>query len=158
MKRWAVCLISYVETQYISTGVGIKVQSQKCCFHPHFSNATTLPPLPQRCNQHRHEDTATAVTRAPKPPPPPQGRRHRRRPPYYRHRRPSAVDHCMMDAYIIDAWMRRDDREDDDAFEGRMNLGPPNNVAAAIEHENQRLADKESMVQTCYNPDWNDCS
>ncbi len=41
-----------------------------------------------------------------------------------------------MDAYIIDAWMRRDDREDDDAYEGRMNLGPPNNVAAAVEHEN----------------------
>ncbi len=43
-----------------------------------------------------------------------------------------------MDAYIIDAWMRRDDREDDDAYEGRMNLGPPNNVAAAVEHENQQ--------------------
>ncbi len=64
----------------------------------------------------------------------------------------------MMDTYIIDAWMRRDDKEDDDAYEGRMNLGPPNNVAAAVEHENQRLADNESMVQTRYNPDWNECS
>jgi hypothetical protein len=45
-----------------------------------------------------------------------------------------------MDAYIIDAWMRRDDREDDDAYEGRMNLGPPNNVAVAVEHENQCTA------------------
>jgi hypothetical protein len=140
MKRWAICLISHVETQYISTGVGIKVQSQKCCFHPHFSNATMLPPLPQCCNQHCHKDAAATVTRVPKPPPLPQGRRHRRRPPYYRHRRLSAVDHHTMDAYIVDAWMRRGDREDDDAYEGCKNLGPPNNVAAAVECENQRAA------------------
>jgi hypothetical protein len=53
-----------------------------------------------------------------------------------------------MDAYIIDAWMRRDDREYDDAYEGRMNLGPPNNVSAAIEHENQRAASATSESAT----------
>ena len=45
-----------------------------------------------------------------------------------------------MDAYIIDAWERRDDGEDDDAYEGRMSLGPPNNVAAAYARKDQRAA------------------
>ena len=45
-----------------------------------------------------------------------------------------------MDAFIIDAWERRGDREDDDAYEGRMSLGPPNNVAAAYARKDQRVA------------------
>ncbi len=46
----------------------------------------------------------------------------------------------MLDAEIIDAWKRRGVREDDDDYEGRMNLVPPNNVAAAVEHKNQHAA------------------
>ncbi len=46
----------------------------------------------------------------------------------------------MLDTEIIDAWKRRGVREDDDDYEGRMNLVPPNNVAAAVERENQRAA------------------
>jgi hypothetical protein len=45
------CLISYVETQYISTSVGIKTPSQKFCFHPHFCK--------------NNEDPNTAATRTP---------------------------------------------------------------------------------------------
>ena len=45
-----------------------------------------------------------------------------------------------MDAAIIDAWERRRVREDDDAYEGRISLGPPNDVAAAYEREDQRAA------------------
>ena len=45
-----------------------------------------------------------------------------------------------MDAYIIDAWERQGDGEDDDAYEGRMSLGPPNNVAAAYARKDQRAA------------------
>ena len=41
---------------------------------------------------------------------------------------------------IIDAWERRGDGEDDDAYEGRMSLGPPNNVAAAYARKDQRAA------------------
>ena len=40
-----------------------------------------------------------------------------------------------MDTAIIDAWERWHVWEDDDAYEGRINLGPPNDVAAAYEHE-----------------------
>ena len=32
------------------------------------------------------------------------------------------------------------DGEDDDAYEGRMSLGPPNNVAAAYARKDQRAA------------------
>jgi hypothetical protein len=46
----------------------------------------------------------------------------------------------MLDADIIDAWKRRGVGEDDNDYEGRMNLVPPNNVAAAVERENQRAA------------------
>jgi hypothetical protein len=46
----------------------------------------------------------------------------------------------MLDVEIINAWKRRNVREDDDDYEGRMNLVPPNNVAAAVERENQRAA------------------
>jgi hypothetical protein len=46
----------------------------------------------------------------------------------------------MLDAEIIDAWKRRGVGEDDDNYEGRTNLVPPNNVAAAVECENQRAA------------------
>ncbi len=42
-----------------------------------------------------------------------------------------------MDTAIIDAWEHRRVREDDDAYEGRINLGPPNDVAAAYEREVQ---------------------
>ena len=45
-----------------------------------------------------------------------------------------------MDAYIIDAWERRGDGEDDDAYEGRISLGPPNNVAAAYARKDQCAA------------------
>jgi hypothetical protein len=45
-----------------------------------------------------------------------------------------------MDKVIIDAWEHRRVREDDDADEGRISLGPPNNVAAAYEREDQRSA------------------
>jgi hypothetical protein len=45
----------------------------------------------------------------------------------------------MLDTEIIDAWKRRGVREDDDDYEGRMNLVPPNNVAAAVERKNQSL-------------------
>ncbi len=45
-----------------------------------------------------------------------------------------------MDKVIIDAWERWRVREDDDAYEGRISLGPPNDVAAAYEHEVQRAA------------------
>ncbi len=40
-----------------------------------------------------------------------------------------------MDTAIIDVWERRRVQEDDDAYEGRTNLGPPNDVAAAYERE-----------------------
>jgi hypothetical protein len=45
-----------------------------------------------------------------------------------------------MDKVIIDAWERRRVREDDDAYEGRISLGPPNNVAAAYKREDQCAA------------------
>ncbi len=45
-----------------------------------------------------------------------------------------------MDKVIIDAWEHRRVREDDDAYEGRISLGPPNNVAAAYKREDQRAA------------------
>ena len=45
-----------------------------------------------------------------------------------------------MDTAIIDAWERRRVREDDDAYEGRINLGSPNDVAAAYEREVQHAA------------------
>jgi hypothetical protein len=45
-----------------------------------------------------------------------------------------------MDKVIIDAWERRRVREDDDAYEGCISLGPPNNVAAAYKREDQRAA------------------
>ncbi len=41
---------------------------------------------------------------------------------------------------IIDAWECRHVREDDDAYEGRISLGPPNNVAAAYKRKDQRTA------------------
>jgi hypothetical protein len=36
-----------------------------------------------------------------------------------------------MDTAIINTWERRRVQEDDDAYEGRINLGPPNDVGAA---------------------------
>ncbi len=45
-----------------------------------------------------------------------------------------------MDTAIINAWEHRRVREDDDAYEGRINLGPPNDVAAAYEREDQCAA------------------
>jgi hypothetical protein len=45
-----------------------------------------------------------------------------------------------MDKVIIDAWERRRVREDDDNYEGRISLGPLNNVAAAYKREDQRAA------------------
>ncbi len=47
-----------------------------------------------------------------------------------------------MDTAIIDAWERQRVRDDDDAYEGRINLGSPNDVAAAYEREDQRAADE----------------
>ncbi len=47
-----------------------------------------------------------------------------------------------MDTAIIDAWEHWRVREDDDAYEGRINLGPPNDVAAAYECKDQRAADE----------------
>ncbi len=47
-----------------------------------------------------------------------------------------------MDTAIIDAWEHRRVQEDDDAYEGHINLGPPNDVAAAYEREDQRAADE----------------
>jgi hypothetical protein len=45
-----------------------------------------------------------------------------------------------MDKVIINAWERWRVREDDDAYEGRISLGLPNNVAAVYEREDQRAA------------------
>jgi hypothetical protein len=45
-----------------------------------------------------------------------------------------------MDTAFIDAWERRRVQEDDDAYEGRINLGPPNDVAAAYKRKDQRTA------------------
>jgi hypothetical protein len=45
-----------------------------------------------------------------------------------------------MDAYIIDACELQGDREDDDAYEGRISLGPPNNVAATYARKDQCAA------------------
>jgi hypothetical protein len=45
-----------------------------------------------------------------------------------------------MDKVIIDAWERRHVQEEDDAYEGRISLGPPNDVATAYEREAQRAA------------------
>ncbi len=47
-----------------------------------------------------------------------------------------------MDTAIIDGWERWRVREDDDAYEGRINLGSPNDVATAYEREDQRAADE----------------
>jgi hypothetical protein len=52
----------------------------------------------------------------------------------------------MLDVEIINAWKRRGVREDDDDYEGRMNLVPPNNVATAVEHENQRAASPTMLL------------
>ncbi len=62
------CLISYEETQYISTGVGIKTPSQKFCFHPHFAKAPRTPTPPPRGRRHHRHDAATPL--------PPQGCQH----------------------------------------------------------------------------------
>ncbi len=47
-----------------------------------------------------------------------------------------------MDTAIIDAWEHWRVREDDDAYEGRINLGPPNDVPAAYKRKDQRAADE----------------
>ncbi len=47
-----------------------------------------------------------------------------------------------MDTAIINAWERPRVREDDDAYEGRINLGPPNDAAAAYKRKDQHTADK----------------
>ncbi len=54
-----------------------------------------------------------------------------------------------MDKGIIDAWERRRVWEDDDAYEGRISLGPPNNVAAAYEREDQRTAVAGRLPSGC---------
>ncbi len=43
---------------------------------------------------------------------------------------------------IINAWKRWCVREDDDAYEGRINLGPLNDVPAAYKCKDQRAADE----------------
>jgi hypothetical protein len=96
--------------RYISTGIGIKLRN----------NESFSPPFHQG---HNTTTTTTTPTVLPLP-----------------SLTVSRQDHRMMDEYIIDAWMHRGDGEDDDAYEGRMNLGPPNNVAAALEREDQRAA------------------
>ncbi len=45
-----------------------------------------------------------------------------------------------MDTAIIDAWEHWRVREDDDAYEGRISLGPPNDVTVAYERKDQRAA------------------
>jgi hypothetical protein len=45
-----------------------------------------------------------------------------------------------MDKVIINAWEHWRVGEDDDAYEGRINLESPNDVAAAYEHEVQCAA------------------
>jgi hypothetical protein len=40
-----------------------------------------------------------------------------------------------MDKVIIDAWERWRVREDDDAYEGRISLWPPNDVASTYERK-----------------------
>jgi hypothetical protein len=45
-----------------------------------------------------------------------------------------------MDKVIIGAWERWRVREDDDAYEGHISLGPPNDVATAYERKVQRAA------------------
>ncbi len=53
-----------------------------------------------------------------------------------------------MDKVIIDAWERWSVREDDDAYEGRISLGPPNDVAAAYEREVQRAEGLSAAAAT----------
>ncbi len=45
-----------------------------------------------------------------------------------------------MEKVIINAWEHWRVWEDDDAYEGCISLGPPDDVAAAYEHEVQRAA------------------
>ncbi len=45
-----------------------------------------------------------------------------------------------MDTAIIYAWEHWRVQEDDDAYEGRINLGPPNDVSAAYEREDKHAA------------------
>jgi hypothetical protein len=45
-----------------------------------------------------------------------------------------------MDTAIIDAWEHRRVQENDDAYEGRISLGPPNDVAAAYKRKDQCTA------------------
>ncbi len=59
----------------------------------------------------------------------------------------------MLDAEIIDAWKCRGVREDDDDYEGRMNLVPPNNVAAAVECKNQCAASATMPLPMSANED-----
>jgi hypothetical protein len=41
---------------------------------------------------------------------------------------------------IINAWQCQDAREDDEAYEGRIGLGPPPHVAAAVKRKQRRSA------------------
>ena len=64
VQRWSICLISYVETQYISTGVGIKNHPfrRRGVHNPTTATKTPPPPPPQRRHHdRRHKDAATAV-------------------------------------------------------------------------------------------------
>jgi hypothetical protein len=44
------------------------------------------------------------------------------------------------DTLIIKAWQRLDAREDDEAYEGRIDLGPPNHDATAVKRKESRAA------------------
>jgi hypothetical protein len=44
------------------------------------------------------------------------------------------------DREIIKAWQRQDAREDDEAYEGCIGLGPPNHVATTVEHKERCAA------------------
>ena len=44
------------------------------------------------------------------------------------------------DREIIEARQRQDTREDDEAYEGRIGLGPPPHVATAVERKQRRSA------------------
>jgi hypothetical protein len=44
------------------------------------------------------------------------------------------------DTEIIEAWQRQDAREDDEAYEGCIGLGPPNHDATAVERDERCAA------------------
>jgi hypothetical protein len=44
------------------------------------------------------------------------------------------------DREIIEAWQRQGNREDDEAYQGRISLGPPNHVATVVKCKERHAA------------------